>query len=281
MPEKIILARDAVYVSRAEPCMNYLNTGRIKVGFSESLPTQPAYQFENIGLLQFESFDLSDNCRILGAALHMFTYHTNHMTSCVQIYPNIEAFDANTVNWLTKPVTGPKPSSTLLVKREDQCGYVTRVFTDMRRESALLLFTATLIVNPDDIEEIRKVIADIKKDLGHPCELICGQILMILEGTGEDLLKGEKPQELLTVFSRLLSIILDAGEFDLFEKLLYVYNYIDSPRVLLSLAAIYLESGFSQLAASTVLRSITELDTIDANGACLLTDALFFENFIP
>ncbi len=149
-----------------------------------------------------------------------------------------------------------------------------RIFANARRESALLLFASTLIMDPANIAKLRRTLKHIKKDMDRPGELILGQVLTILEGKEENLLEEEAPQELMACFSALLKLILDNGEFDLFEKLLYVYNYIDSPRVLLSLAEIYMESGFYQLAASTVLRSIKELDVIDAAGAALLTDAL-------
>ena len=93
-------------------------------------------------------------------------------------------------------------------------------------------------------------------------------------GKETNFLTAEEPQELLDLFSQLLSLILGSGSFELFEKLLYAYNYIDSPRVLLSLGAIYLGSGLQHMAASTILRSIKELDVIDAEGAYLLADAL-------
>lgn len=75
-------------------------------------------------------------------------------------------------------------------------------------------------------------------------------------------------------FSEILKLILDCGEFKLFERLLYVYNTIDSPKVLLSLAEIYMEKSFYSLAAATVIRSVKELNTIDSNSAALLSDAL-------
>lgn len=68
--------------------------------------------------------------------------------------------------------------------------------------------------------------------------------------------------------------MLECGAFDLFEKTLYVYNYIDSPGVLLSLAQLYLECGFPVLAGQTVLRSVKELDAIDDTGTRVLLESL-------
>lgn len=155
-----------------------------------------------------------------------------------------------------------------------------RIFAHGRQESALFLFATILITGTAaDIGDAREVIEEIKRDFGTPGELICRQIQSIWEGGDKNLLEGENPQELLSFFSQLLKIILGNAEFDLFEKLLYVYNYIDSPRVLLSLAQVYLENGLPQFAASAVLRSIKELDMIDAAGARLLADALLMEKW--
>ena len=152
-----------------------------------------------------------------------------------------------------------------------------RVLANARKDSALLLFAVMLMTGAGDKQEADKAIGAIGKGFGRAGELVCRQIQILMEGKSENLLAGESPKELLDFFSRLQRIILDSGEFELFEKLLYLYNYMDSPRVLLSLAELYLASGFLQLAASTVLRSIKELDAIDACGASLLAAALFEE----
>ncbi len=137
MPEKIILAHEAVYVSEANPETNYLNAGRIEVGFSEYCTTdcilkaRPAYRFETIGLLQFLPFELPEGSRILNARLHLFVNSTRTMTSCIQIYPNAQPFDGSTVSWETKPVTALAPVSVLLVKCQDQCSYVTCDITQL------------------------------------------------------------------------------------------------------------------------------------------------------
>ncbi len=163
------------------------------------------------------------------------------------------------------------------LKKALNCNVYPQVLAYAGKESALMLLAAILISKPAGSEDAREAVEAVGKQFGSPGRLVSSQILSILNGQEENLLEGEDPQELLSFFSQLLNLILDSGEFDLFEKVLYVYNYIDSPRVLLSLAAVYMESGFQQMAAAAVLRSIKEMNTIDAASARLLADTLLAE----
>ncbi|MEA5015283.1 MAG: tetratricopeptide repeat protein [Candidatus Limiplasma sp.] len=146
-----------------------------------------------------------------------------------------------------------------------------RVFPGAKRESAVQLFAALLMSRVEDIEAGVQAVG---QAFGRYGELLCRQILSVLDGRKEELLRGENPREILAVFSAFLKVLLQCGAFDLFEKVLYVYNYIDSPQVLLSLAQLYLECGFPQLAAQSVLRSVKELDVMDDSGAQVLLESL-------
>lgn len=161
-----------------------------------------------------------------------------------------------------------------LFKEALNCKSYPRVLINAGRDSALFLLASILIQEQYAEEDIFLVIKALEKEFGSAGALMGKQIFSVLQGRKENHLAGKEPQELLELFSQLLSLILNHGKFELFEKLLYVYNYIDSPKVLLSLAAVYLGSGFKEMAATAVLRSIKELDTIDASSACLLASAL-------
>ncbi|HCT65774.1 MAG TPA: hypothetical protein DIC60_11000 [Lachnospiraceae bacterium] len=69
---------------------------------------------------------------------------------------------------------------------------------------------------------------------------------------------------------QILSEILQVSEFELFEKNLEVLNSINSNEVLLDLAEVYYKNGFKELALKNILRSIKELDVINANAVNML-----------
>ncbi len=154
------------------------------------------------------------------------------------------------------------------------------VLVRTKKESALMLFVLMLMQKPGSTDDADEAVQAVGQAFGHMGGLLCRQVLTVLEGGKDDLLSGQEPGELLALFAALLRIVLECGAFELFEKMLYVYNYIDSPKVLLSLANLYLEYGLVQMAGQTVLRSIKELDAIDGIGAQVLLESLLQEKAI-
>ncbi len=69
---------------------------------------------------------------------------------------------------------------------------------------------------------------------------------------------------------RMLSEILQITEFELFEQSLFILNQIDSKEVLLDLANIYYINGYKEMALKNIMRSIKELDIINANAVQIL-----------
>ncbi|MGE4214251.1 MAG: glycosyltransferase [Anaerotignaceae bacterium] len=70
---------------------------------------------------------------------------------------------------------------------------------------------------------------------------------------------------------RILSEILQVAEFDLFQQSLEVLNLINSKEVLLDLATVYYKNGYKELALKNILRSVKELDVINANAVQILS----------
>jgi tetratricopeptide (TPR) repeat protein len=153
----------------------------------------------------------------------------------------------------------------------------SRVLTGAVKESALLMFVLQLIQTPGWTEDMNDAIQTVGRTFGRLGELLSRQVLIVLTGGQVNLLQGEEPGELLALFGALLKTILECNAFELFEKTLYVYNYIDSSKVLLSLANLYLEYNLPQMAWQTVLRSIKELGAIDDIGAHVLLESLLQE----
>lgn len=73
------------------------------------------------------------------------------------------------------------------------------------------------------------------------------------------------------IIYRILSEILEVSEFDLFEINLEVLNLINSNEVLLDLAEVYYSNGYKDLAVKNILRSVKELDVINANAVEILS----------
>ncbi len=67
----------------------------------------------------------------------------------------------------------------------------------------------------------------------------------------------------LSEFIKLLDILISAKEFEVFEKLLPMLNYINNEKILVELSKLYYKHGFKSLAVEEAIRSIKELGVID------------------
>lgn len=73
-----------------------------------------------------------------------------------------------------------------------------------------------------------------------------------------------------TAIYRVLSEMLQIEAFELFEESLQILNRINSNEVLLDLANIYYVNGYKELAIKNIIRSMKELDVINANAVLIL-----------
>ncbi|MEA4933864.1 MAG: glycosyltransferase [Lawsonibacter sp.] len=138
-------------------------------------------------------------------------------------------------------------------------------------ESAEYLFALHLILADDPAEKYMKYI---EVYCGEGTQKLCKQILSILNGNSECVFStNEDWKEVENSLFGVLDKILNVREFDLFEKLICVLNYIDTKNVLVFLAAIYHHNGYDDMAVKQVIRSIKELDYIDETGVEILSFA--------
>lgn len=144
-----------------------------------------------------------------------------------------------------------------------------RVLRGIRPVSAIMLFSAGLMQNDPEL---------LDRASGYMSEL-CGESENAAAGLMRAILMGNSPADPhyadegrreRAVMLRILDDLLKCGQFDLFERMLYSLNYVDSKDVLLRLAELYERNDLLPMAADHVLRSIKELDTIDASGAGIL-----------
>ncbi|NLM50430.1 MAG: glycosyltransferase [Clostridiaceae bacterium] len=161
------------------------------------------------------------------------------------------------------------------------CNTGPKVFQNAKGEACSLLFLAGLILNQDNFNSLAGTIEKISPYLKKEETLLLRQVLAVVSGSNENFIEKENPKILLNLFSKYLLCLLKVCEFDLFEKVLYVYNYIESKYVLISLAKVYKEARLYPLAAGAVARSIKELDVLDFYAADLLLDSFLSLDRIP
>lgn len=147
------------------------------------------------------------------------------------------------------------------------------ILPDILRCSTIYLFASLLLTNPDKTEKALELIS---KNCGDVPGKVYTQAYNVVFNIDENAFEDdENIEDVLAVFTELLNIIIKTKEFDIFEKLLYVYNYIGSDSVLLSLAQIYYDNGYYQLAKSTVVNSITKYKNINEKDVEILYNSFF------
>ncbi len=144
-----------------------------------------------------------------------------------------------------------------------------KVLRGIRPMSARMLFAAGLMQN--DTELLDRALAHVRSCCS-PSEHAAAALMknIFLRLPQEDPHYPNKGKAELTAMLNVLDLLLKCRRFELFEQMLHALNYVDTREVLLRLAQLYADNGALSLAAEYVLRSIKELDYIDAAGAGIL-----------
>lgn len=135
------------------------------------------------------------------------------------------------------------------------------------QESLRYIFISGLITNLDYSKKILNYTEENNEKILYRVYL---QLYNVFLNEDKTILFKEDNEIALPAIRNILIEVLKVHEFELFEKLLYVLNYLDSDRVLLELAQIYYNNGFKQMAVKEILRSIKELNAIDPLGVEIL-----------
>ena len=147
------------------------------------------------------------------------------------------------------------------------------ILPNIQDESAQFLFAIAMISAPQMLD---KSIEYVKNNCDEITAKVFSQCLNIYYGNEQNIFTENDDCDLiLTAISTLFDKILKAKEFELFEKLLYIYNNLNCRSVLISLAEIYRNNEYYKLAAEQVLRSVKELDYINFSGIDILAKARF------
>lgn len=149
---------------------------------------------------------------------------------------------------------------------EEQRG---RVLRGVPRMGARLLFALSLI---EGDAELMQEAAGYLKTHGASHETAAADLMAALIGgeTPEDRQFPDGGEAELTFILGVFDCLIKCRTFETLDRLLKALNYVDTKFVLLRLAQVFDENGFSALAKEYALRSVKELDTLDAVGAGIL-----------
>jgi len=143
------------------------------------------------------------------------------------------------------------------------------ILRGIRPSSAFLLLALAMMENDPEL---------LSRALGY-IQALCGpgdygaaalMRIIFLRLPEEDPQFAQEGKAELQAMLRVLDMLLKCRRFDLFEQLLHALNFVDSKDILLRLAELYDDNSLPRLAAEYVLRSIKELDCLDAAGASIL-----------
>lgn len=150
-----------------------------------------------------------------------------------------------------------------------------KVLRGIRPLSASMLFAIGLM--QEDGKLLERALAHMQ-DCCSSGEYAAAALMrgILLEGPQKDPHYEDGGRAELAAMLGMLGIVLRCRRFELFERMLHALNYVDGGEVFLSLARLYDEHGYDKIATEYVLRSIKELDRIDAFGANIL-----FRNVLP
>ena len=142
------------------------------------------------------------------------------------------------------------------------------VFRQIGGESAEYLYLLSLILGNGKTGECIRLA---KGGCDETTVRTFRQIWNVYRGNGElAFRKDENWKRVLNAVTLLFDRLIRAREFDLFQKLLYVLNDINSPAALTALAGVYFSNGYDTLAADQIVRSVRELNYLDAAGLNIL-----------
>lgn len=143
------------------------------------------------------------------------------------------------------------------------------ILRGVRPRSALMLFALGLMEGGAGLLE--KALDDVRACCTAPECAAAGLMKNIFAGIPQEdpgFPDGGKAE--LAAMLQILDMILKCREFDLFERMLRALNYVDAKDVLLRLGELYAGNGLPQMAAGAVIRSVKELDYLDAMGVEIL-----------
>ncbi len=152
-----------------------------------------------------------------------------------------------------------------ILENPDKNNYIDNLHT----ESIIFLVASSIIRKEKDILPLKSRIGELNNP---PLEKVLLQLMEIYNKGDKEYLQDSKDSSVYLNYSiSFLDKLLRVKKLKLFEEYVYILNNIESKQILLELAKLYYGHGLMDMARKTILRSLKELDTIDATGLHILT----------
>jgi len=110
MSELILCAQAAAFISESRPCANFYGADEMPVGQFSG----PADADRLKGLVQFSDAQFLAPGRIARARLRLMLIRARPRAAILTARANAEAFDPESVTWMTRPAVRPRPQTDLL-----------------------------------------------------------------------------------------------------------------------------------------------------------------------
>ncbi len=153
--------------------------------------------------------------------------------------------------------------NTVLIRPKKKSMILPAIFS----ETAQYLCLIEMLLQKKDLT---KAARELSLNSDEITSAVYEQCVHILNGEEPADISGFDVSVVLATLSSLFDKLLKVKEFQLFEKLLNIYNFIDSKNILIHLAQTYDHNDYGKLAGEQVLRSIKELNYIDPDGIEIL-----------
>ncbi|MDU5111683.1 MAG: hypothetical protein E6248_14670, partial [Clostridium sp.] len=156
---------------------------------------------------------------------------------------------------------------------DDALEYFNKTFIEMElsKESTIIIgsllsdiskqiYILSLLINNSSTD---KALSLIKNNCSNFEHLVYSEIESIYTNNKCNMIT-ENTEISLSIIEELLNNILIIKEYDLFQKLVEILNYIDDKSVLITLAKVYYSNEFEDLAIKEIYNSIKKFDYLDS-----------------
>ncbi|TGY44197.1 glycosyltransferase [Clostridium sartagoforme] len=136
----------------------------------------------------------------------------------------------------------------------------TIIIGTLKSDISKYIFILSLLTNNNSIDKALSIINNNCSNLEYQVYLELKDIYLNNKCT----MITENTQISLNILEEFLNNILGIKEYNLFQKLVEILNYVDDESVLITLSKVYEANGFKDLAIKEIFNSIKKFDFVDS-----------------
>lgn len=149
---------------------------------------------------------------------------------------------------------------------KENTDYQNLILSHVFSESSKFIFALSILINNNSLNKSLDYIKSCTNAIVHSTY---SEIYNIFINNTANIIK-DNTKLVLIVLEDFLSRFLIIQEFEMFQTLVEIYNYIDDKSILISLAKVYSINNFKDIAKKNVILSIKNFDYIDTIGLDIL-----------